>query len=215
MAHSGNGTPSESFFACSCALFRALRCDSVHRHLTWSLCCVSTACSNCLVALISVPFTLPTYLLPRCHTGWSASSGPLGRLQNSEWAPLGRTFWRCGPLGNFWSPIRRMGTPSGPFFFMVWASFLGPKEHESLKHDKIPNGSTKNFTLFEACVFTNLRLASGKKHIAKMQFVFQNGLSSFLHNAENKENGPRGPSFDFGVCCCLWIVPWSVRRRVT
>ena len=48
------------------------------------------------------------------RTGWPASFDPLGRLHNSEWAPLGPTFWiGMGPFGNF-----RMGSLNVPLFMV-------------------------------------------------------------------------------------------------
>ena len=54
--------------------------------------------------------------------GSLACDDPLGTLQNSEWASLEPTFWiGVGPWAIFGGPIRKMGTPNGPLFFMVFA----------------------------------------------------------------------------------------------
>ena len=72
------------------------------------------------------------------NTGWLAGSDPLVPLQNSEWTPLGPTFWiGMDPFGNFVGPNSKNHPKWALFFSWFGRPFLWlSTKHQSLKRRK-------------------------------------------------------------------------------
>ena len=141
----------------------------------------------------------------RACTGWPAGSGPLGLLQNSEWAHF---FGSYGPFRRFGGPISKRGLPEMNPFSWFGPALPGSKKHESLKQRqkyKTPNGPTEHACcLKHGCVRMCFSLEE-KCTLKKCMYLSKMGLFILPPALLTISGGPITGKQVFCVCSLLCV----------